>query len=138
MMSFRVYPPDYNPPLNQTPDGTIVSDDRSRVEKWGKCFGSFIFIIPYYINICLLFVNFYHIASLFDGNFLYFTTINFVSSYNIFYHQTSSVSFHLDDLTISDFYWTCSDIFLCTIYTFYFIILFLVLVISFHFILLCF
>ena len=36
MMSFRVYPPDYNPPLNQTPDGTFVTDDRVRVEKWGE------------------------------------------------------------------------------------------------------
>ena len=38
MMSFRVYPPDYNPPLNQTPDGAFVTDDRIRVEKWGKTF----------------------------------------------------------------------------------------------------
>lgn len=36
MMSFRVYPPDYNPPLNQTPDGAFVTDDRIRVEKWGE------------------------------------------------------------------------------------------------------
>ena len=35
IMSFRVYPPDYNPPLNQTPDGAFVTDDRIRVEKWG-------------------------------------------------------------------------------------------------------
>ena len=35
IMSFRVYPPEYNPPLNQTPDGTFVTDDRIRVEKWG-------------------------------------------------------------------------------------------------------
>ena len=35
LMAFRVYPPDYNPPLNETPDGTFVTEDRLRVEKWG-------------------------------------------------------------------------------------------------------
>jgi hypothetical protein len=51
MMSFRVFPPDYNPPLNQTPDGTYVTDDRIRVEKWGT-------IYQYeYVCVNLIFLN---------------------------------------------------------------------------------
>eukprot|EP01041_Mallomonas_annulata_P002117 gene2117-4137_t len=41
LMAFRVYPPDYSPPLNETPDGTIISDDRTRVEKWGACWNRY-------------------------------------------------------------------------------------------------
>ena len=41
LMAFRVYPPDYNPPLNETPDGKIVVDDRARVEKWGACWNRY-------------------------------------------------------------------------------------------------
>jgi COP9 signalosome complex subunit 5 len=33
--AFRVYPPDFSAPANETPDGTIVTDDTVRVEKWG-------------------------------------------------------------------------------------------------------
>lgn len=36
-----MYPPEYNPPLNETPDGTIVTDDKLRVEKWGSCWSRY-------------------------------------------------------------------------------------------------
>ena len=51
LMSFRVYPPDYNPPLNQTPDGTFVTDDRLRVEKWGKYCMFFNFSEVYFLEV---------------------------------------------------------------------------------------
>lgn len=35
--AFRVYPPEFNAPLNETPDGKIVTDDTQRVELWGSC-----------------------------------------------------------------------------------------------------
>ena len=35
MKAFRVYPPDYSPPPNETPDGSYVTDDKLRIEKWG-------------------------------------------------------------------------------------------------------
>jgi COP9 signalosome complex subunit 5 len=38
---FRVYPPEYTPPMNETPDGTLIADDRSRVEKWGACWNRY-------------------------------------------------------------------------------------------------
>ena len=41
LSAFRVYPPDYQPPMNQTPDGTLVADDRVRVEKWGACWNRY-------------------------------------------------------------------------------------------------
>lgn len=41
LSAFRVYPPDYNPPMNQVPDGSLVSDDRIRVEKWGACWNRY-------------------------------------------------------------------------------------------------
>jgi COP9 signalosome complex subunit 5 len=37
LMAFRSYPVEYEPPPNETPDGTIVSDDIRAVEKWGVC-----------------------------------------------------------------------------------------------------
>lgn len=39
--AFRVYPPDYSPPGNETPDGKIVEDDRLRVEQWGACWNRY-------------------------------------------------------------------------------------------------
>eukprot|EP01038_Epipyxis_sp_PR26KG_P009076 gene9076-12240_t len=39
--AFRVYPPDYTPLANETPDGTIVTDDKLRVEKWGACWNRY-------------------------------------------------------------------------------------------------
>jgi len=41
LMAFRVYPPDYNPPLNETPDGKIILEDRLRLEKWGACWNRY-------------------------------------------------------------------------------------------------
>lgn len=41
MMAFRVYPPDYNPPADETPDGTIVVNDHQRVTKWGACWNRY-------------------------------------------------------------------------------------------------
>lgn len=41
MKAFRVFPPDYNPPMNETPDGTFVVDDRVRIEKWGACWNRY-------------------------------------------------------------------------------------------------
>lgn len=41
MMAFRVYPPEYSPPANETPDGKIIKDDRVRVEKWGACWNRY-------------------------------------------------------------------------------------------------
>jgi COP9 signalosome complex subunit 5 len=35
LAAFRVYPPDYSAPSNETPDGMIVSNDKIRVERWG-------------------------------------------------------------------------------------------------------
>ena len=35
--AFRVYPPDFAAPLNETPDGIIVADDTARQERWGSC-----------------------------------------------------------------------------------------------------
>lgn len=35
LAAFRVYPPEFTAPTNETPDGTVVTDDKSRIEKWG-------------------------------------------------------------------------------------------------------
>lgn len=34
--AFRVYPPEFAAPANETPDGSIVVDDSTRVERWGS------------------------------------------------------------------------------------------------------
>jgi COP9 signalosome complex subunit 5 len=41
MMAFRVYPPAYTAPPNETPDGSIVKNDAERVGKWGSCWNSY-------------------------------------------------------------------------------------------------
>jgi COP9 signalosome complex subunit 5 len=41
MMAFRVYPPEYSPPANETPDGKLIKEDRVRVEKWGACWNRY-------------------------------------------------------------------------------------------------
>jgi COP9 signalosome complex subunit 5 len=41
MMAFRVYPPEHNARANETPDGSIVTDDRRRVELWGACWNRY-------------------------------------------------------------------------------------------------
>lgn len=33
--AFRVYPPEFAAPQNETPDGKIVTDDNARIERWG-------------------------------------------------------------------------------------------------------
>ena len=37
LMAFRVYPPEYSAPANQTPDGIIVMDESKRLRLWGSC-----------------------------------------------------------------------------------------------------
>lgn len=41
MQSFRVYPPEYTAPLNETPDGKIISDESQRLERWGSCWNRY-------------------------------------------------------------------------------------------------
>lgn len=41
MMAFRVYPPEYAPPKDETPDGKIIREERLRVEKWGNCWNRY-------------------------------------------------------------------------------------------------
>nr|CCA18128.1 COP9 signalosome complex subunit 5 putative [Albugo laibachii Nc14] len=41
MGAFRVYPPEYLAPVDETPDGRIVSDDASRIERWGSCWNRY-------------------------------------------------------------------------------------------------
>ena len=46
-----MYPPDYTPPANETPDGTIVTDDKARVGKWGACWNRYYKLsITYYMS----------------------------------------------------------------------------------------
>jgi COP9 signalosome complex subunit 5 len=35
LKAFRVFPPEYNHVTDETPDGSVIKDDRLRVEKWG-------------------------------------------------------------------------------------------------------
>ena len=39
--AFRVYPPEYTPPVNEVPDGTIIKDDKIRIGKWGACWNRY-------------------------------------------------------------------------------------------------
>jgi len=39
--AFRVYPPEFTAPVNETPDGKIVEDDTKRVEHWGACWNRY-------------------------------------------------------------------------------------------------
>ena len=41
MMAFRVYPPEHEAKANETPDGSIVLDDRKRLELWGSCWNRY-------------------------------------------------------------------------------------------------
>ena len=41
LAAFRVYPPEYAPPLNELPDGSISTDDKVRIEKWGACWNRY-------------------------------------------------------------------------------------------------
>lgn len=51
IFAFRVYPPDYTAPANETPDGTIVAEDKIRVAKWGACWNRYYKLnMEYYIS----------------------------------------------------------------------------------------
>mmetsp|Transcript_17412 Transcript_17412/g.20148 ORF Transcript_17412/g.20148 Transcript_17412/m.20148 type:complete len:377 (-) Transcript_17412:63-1193(-) len=40
--AFRVYPPEYSSPIaNQCPDGSIVEEEKERLEKWGSCWNRY-------------------------------------------------------------------------------------------------
>ncbi len=40
--AFRVYPPEYNSPVtNQCPDGSIIKEEKTRLEKWGSCWSRY-------------------------------------------------------------------------------------------------
>jgi COP9 signalosome complex subunit 5 len=40
--AFRVYPQEYNSPtLNECPDGSVISEDKLRLEKWGSCWSRY-------------------------------------------------------------------------------------------------
>ena len=42
LKAFRAYPPEYNSPVtNQCPDGTVVGDEKTRLEKWGSCWSRY-------------------------------------------------------------------------------------------------
>ncbi|RLN59062.1 hypothetical protein BBJ29_003103 [Phytophthora kernoviae] len=41
MGAFRVYPPEFAAPVNETPDGTIVTDESARLERWGNCWNRY-------------------------------------------------------------------------------------------------
>lgn len=40
--AFRAYPPEYNAPIaNECPDGSIVTDEQTRLELWGSCWNRY-------------------------------------------------------------------------------------------------
>lgn len=40
--AFRVYPPEYNSPIvNECPDGSIIQEEKERLEKWGNCWSRY-------------------------------------------------------------------------------------------------
>lgn len=41
MIAFRAYPPDYSAKPDETPDGKIVRDDKTRLELWGACWNRY-------------------------------------------------------------------------------------------------
>lgn len=41
MGAFRVYPPEFAAPMNETPDGTIIADESARLERWGNCWNRY-------------------------------------------------------------------------------------------------
>lgn len=51
MGAFRVYPPEFAAPVNETPDGTIVTDESARLERWGNCWNRYYTLeIDYFMN----------------------------------------------------------------------------------------
>lgn len=42
LKAFRVYPPEYNPPVpNECPDGSIETNEQQRLELWGSCWNRY-------------------------------------------------------------------------------------------------
>jgi len=41
MKAFRTYPPGYHPPDNECPDGSIIVEEKLRLEIWGKSWASY-------------------------------------------------------------------------------------------------
>lgn len=42
LKAFRVYPPEYSHPVpNMCPDGNVVPDEKTRLEKWGSCWNRY-------------------------------------------------------------------------------------------------
>ena len=41
MMAFRVYPPEYSAPANETPEGATYHADKTKVELWGACWNRY-------------------------------------------------------------------------------------------------
>lgn len=39
--AFRAYPPEFSAATNETPDGTMETDDKKRVEQWGACWNRY-------------------------------------------------------------------------------------------------
>lgn len=39
--SFRVYPPEYTSVPNETPDGTVIADEKTRLQLWGNCWNRY-------------------------------------------------------------------------------------------------
>jgi COP9 signalosome complex subunit 5 len=51
LQAFRVYPPDYSPPANETPDGKIVKNDAQRIALWGVCWNRYYALsVEYYMS----------------------------------------------------------------------------------------
>uniref|UniRef100_A0A7S1XT06 COP9 signalosome complex subunit 5 n=1 Tax=Phaeomonas parva TaxID=124430 RepID=A0A7S1XT06_9STRA len=49
--AFRVYPPEYNAPADETPDFKIVTNDSARVERWGSCWNRYYILeMEYYMS----------------------------------------------------------------------------------------
>lgn len=41
LQAYRVYPPEYTAPENETPDGTVVVEANPRLERWGSCWNRY-------------------------------------------------------------------------------------------------
>lgn len=52
LRAFRAYPPEYHSPTpNQCPDGSILTEEQSRLEQWGSCWSRYYQLnIEYYMN----------------------------------------------------------------------------------------
>merc|ERR1712154_20367 len=66
--AFRAYPPNYNSPvINECPDGSIIYDERTKLEKWGSCWGRY-----YQLNVRFIMNRRYHaVVKLVTKNFLW-------------------------------------------------------------------